>query len=102
MFGVHALACSGSGHPGRVDTQRRFMEWAGVRANLHLSLFLEIGKISQQTKAERGCAKDQPQSSNDPSSATAATRRGDWNSSAMPPFAVAHGWTTSFLYLVRI
>ena len=27
---------------------------------------------------------------NDPSSATAATRRGDWNSSAMPPFAAAH------------
>jgi hypothetical protein len=28
--------------------------------------------------------------SNDPSSATAATRRGDWNKSAMPPFATAH------------
>src|SRR6266540_4186791 len=29
---------------------------------------------------------------NDPSSATAATRGGDCNRSAMPPFAAAHGW----------
>src|SRR6185369_6680544 len=29
--------------------------------------------------------------SNDPSSATAATRRVDCNSSVMPPFAAAHG-----------
>jgi hypothetical protein len=28
---------------------------------------------------------------NDQSSATAATRRIDWNSNVMPPFAAAHG-----------
>jgi len=35
--------------------------------------------------------KENPKPPNDPSSATAATRRVDWNSSAMPPFAAAHG-----------
>src|SRR5438105_1575292 len=30
---------------------------------------------------------------NDPSSATAATRRGDGNRDGPPPFAAAHGWT---------